>query len=236
MRTKITACAILLLYSTSDGFAQAPRPTTPTTPPVAMATVPATAVGGSVTINSTAYVVNAKKQLATGVEYYTMKPASAKAKAATFLRTGDTYRPTVFTQAQYETFLKTGKVSSFGKVQTMTVNGMTLRYVTSGTSTAFFATKRNGRDVNILEYVGNPQVLAVDNDDTGGGGMNPDQLVCRRGCLSSSDECHEEYGQDDEECTWGFLECLLFCEEIFPLKTRPGFMHKLVTTMTVAYK
>lgn len=110
-----------VLCATTVAIAQTPPAATTTSTTITAATTAASNVGQTITVDNHAFVVSARKQLATGVEFYSLKATTPKAIGVNYLRTRNTYNPTVFTQAQYEAFVRTGKVSSFGKLQTKTV-------------------------------------------------------------------------------------------------------------------
>ncbi len=161
MNTIPTPFAILtgILLCVSQGVS-AQVPTTSETASSVALVAPAN-VGGSVTIGGTSYVVSAKKQLATGVEYYTMKPATTKVKGATFIRTNGFYEPTVFTQAQFAAFFSTGKLSSFGALKTSTSGGKTFYHTTKGAKIVSFLPSNIGSRVLIHEY---PDAVPISND------------------------------------------------------------------------
>ncbi len=209
MKTRIstpTLLAALLLCAPLGAFAQTKPATTPpvvSTPPVA--TAPSVNVGQSVTISSTSYVVSAKKQLATGVEYYTMKPLTTKAKGATFLRTNGAYNATVFTQAQYEAFMNTGKMSSFGSLSEVTVKGTSRKYTTKGTTTAVLGVV--GSDLVVYEFLGPVTMLSEKQDDPTACDAACQHGKCISGCLGEVLDCilggKSDCGAVGERCRVG---------------------------------
>ena len=234
MRTQSTTSTLLiglLFIVTTNISAQAQPVNTATGTTASTMSMPPASVGQTVTINNTAFVVSTTKQLATGVEYYTMKAPTPKAKPSSFLRSNNKYNATVFTQAQYETFLKTGKLSSFGALRSTVINGTKANYTTNGTTTAVYARNRNGDRLTILEFVGSVDELSLQV----GGGPSPDHQICIRGCSSSMDDCEAAYGVDDPECWGGWVDCVTFCDEIFT-RTRPAKLHSLQSVMPILLK
>ncbi len=208
---------------TSSGVA--PLPVAATTPNV----------GGSVTINNTSYVVSAKKQLATGVEFITMKPASANVKAATFLRTKNTYNATVFTQAQYTAFYSTGKLSSFGALEKVSKDGVDNWFVTTGSTIALFRTKKS-TELEMVEVPRPTRVSALDNPP--GGCTCCGNNGCA-GCADAQATCSCKAIQDWLSCTdcddWvnsRYIRCLI--DETYAKSIAAA--HILVTSKAILFR
>ena len=230
MRTRITTATLLagaILCAPLVGFAQIPTvvATAPTT-----VTTSSVNVGQSVTINSTSFVVSAKTLLATGVEYYTMKPATTRATPATFLRTNNLYKATAFTQAQYQSFLTTGKISSFGTIKEMLSNGRKLKYATKGSSMAVFVAKIGGGGVDIFEITGPGVVtLAADNGTgSGSGGCDKDllgkDLCCAIDCICVGDGCGT------------YEKCVLTCRSSTSVGTTTMALHTILSSKPILFQ
>jgi len=107
-------------------------------------------VGQTITLDNTSFKVSTKKQLAKGVEYYTMTESTANSPAVTYLRTNEAYARTVFAADQYSAFLKTGRMSSFGTLkQEVYANGSKVNYVTKGSTDAYML--GNGKGLSVVE-------------------------------------------------------------------------------------
>lgn len=210
MNSTSTTLAILtglLLSATPGVFAQVPSPVAAA--PVAVAQ-PAANVGQTVTISSTSYVVSAKQQLAAGVEYYTMKAATPKSVAKNYLRTREKYSATVFTQAQFEAFLKTGKMSSFGTLVKKDVEGRKVVYVEKGSTKALLGA--DGGELIIYEFIGDlTSVLLQDN----GSGGTVDRKKCGKVCFDNWDECMANSTSSEAEglCMARFFGCIGWCDD-----------------------
>ncbi len=226
-RTMITRTALLtvtLLLITTGVFAQvAATSTTATTSATTMASAN---VGQTITLSGTAYKVSAKKVLATGVEFYTVKATTPKAPAKYFLRTRDTYNPTVFTQAQYEAFLRTGKVTSFGTLKQRTAGSSKHHYMIKGNVYAAFGVMGTG--LEMFEYT-HPTVLAVPVDDGTGGDI----------CAAPKDE-------DKHFCCYIDCTCMMPCEDLEKCKAAcdeehgkaslPSSYHRINTSKTILFR
>ncbi len=228
MRSRTALLTGSLLFATAVVFAQT-EPTSPapivTAPPVAI--VPSATVGQTITLSGTAYKVSAKKVIATGVEFYSVKATTPKAATKYFLRTNDRYNPTIFTQAQYEAFMTTGKVPSFGTVL-MTVKGPdTLLHVTTGNTVALPMLGTNGELV-IYEFINGAQTMALQT------GQVPRRRPRVRGnqytscldkCRSTEATCTKNATTADakEKCTDAYALCLAGCNVMH--RTQPVSIH-----------
>lgn len=202
-------CAAFLY--TANTIAQVPTTTAPTTSTQATSnTTVSVPVGQTITFNSTTYQVTAKKQLAEGVEYYTVKASTPKAKAVNYLRSNGAYNPTVFTQAQYESFLKTGKVSSFGVLASTKLDGQVVWSTTRTTAKAYF-TQDGDKGVFIAE-VPTSQVAALENNNDGGGSFYC-TLFCSSCCGRAKESCDEGPVQSPDEayCQKEYNKCREGC-------------------------
>lgn len=205
MKTRINhsiCLALGVLLGSTVASAQVTKPAVPV--PSAPNTVVTTAsVGQTITLNSVAYKVNAKKQLAAGVEYYTMVPTTnLKGKTVNYLFSNNVYNPTVFSQAQYEAFFSTGKLSSFGTLKKVTRNKKVVNYTTKGTSTLLMVV--DGKDVDLGEFAG--WVMAADDNEPTGGGSDLD--VCKGICFADAIIGCKQEGQSDEACKQLYNDCL----------------------------
>lgn len=190
------------LFGTADAYAQVTKPVVSGTATQIVAnTTTAVGVGQTINLFSAAYQVTAKKQLAPGVEYYTAKTIATKGNQ-NFLRTHASYERTMFTQAQYESFISTGKLSSFGTLKQETVDGTKVWSVTKGTQKALFATSPDN-SVSIVEAEGSVLAAPRPPDTGGGAGCLPifcfcckdERRDCKEGPVQSPDEdyCDKEY-------------------------------------------
>lgn len=163
----------------------------------------ASSVGKTITLGGVLLNVKASKELSDGVEYYTLQPSTPKAKAVNYVRSTGAYNRTVFSQAQFENFFKTGKVSSFGTPRTTTVNGTTLTYVTKDGSTALFLAKPGAKAGIMYEYQGPAAMLANDNGQPPG--MSNDTWNCIVRCYARYYACDlaDMDGHKSMTCTVG---------------------------------
>ncbi len=238
MRTKILACTLLaglLLSPTNSAFAQATKPIAAATP-IATSPTAAASVGQTITLNNTSFVVNAKKQLATGVEFYTMKPASPKAKPATFLRTNNRYNATDFTQTQYEAFLRTGKLPSFGTLlETISGKDTLLHINTGNTAAVIVATDKD--ELVIVEFINGAQVMAMSTGKIPKRKRpSPNEISsCIDACRAVRKTCEgkatSEAGKD--KCWDAFGLCQAGCSFILP--EQPVSIHVIRPAMPISF-
>ncbi len=236
MRTRTTLLTTSLLFATAVCFAQTkPTSTAPivTAPPVATAP-PSATVGQTITLSGTAYKVSTKKVLATGVEYYSMKATTPKAVTQYFLRTNNKYNATVFTQAQYEAFIKTGKLSSFGSLKKGVVGGRNMRYVTKGTTNVLFAANKG--TLSMYEFVGSiSTVMAAEQQQP----QSPERTNCKLGCnaeYGTGSQCDKDFGPQDADsvdpCGQELFACWDRCDEAYKSPKPPvNHLVKPVTTI-----
>jgi len=222
----------ILMFTAQSAFAQkpataAPSPTTITT------TMAAANVGQTITLSSTAYKVNAKKVLATGVEYYAVKAITSKAPTKYFLRSNDRYSATVFTQAQYEAFISTGNVSSFGPVLMSVIGQDTLLHMRSGNTVALPMLGTNGELV-VYEFINGAQTMALQT------GQVPKRrprvrgnqyTSCLDGCRSTYSGCNTNATAeaDKEKCTDTYALCLAGCNVMH--RTQPVSIHVISSSI-----
>lgn len=220
-RTALLSAAILL--ATADCSAQVPRPTVLSgTVNTTANTTASASVGQTITLNNTAFVVNAKKALASGVEFYTLKATTPKAKAVNYVHTASGYNPTVLTQAQYQTFFNTGKLSSFGTLRKHTANGTTYDHVIVGATAVSFKVAKKGSYVLIQEYGGGVTDMALANNDEGPSDANE---VCSDACwwrpCNPDDELiilENPQCTNPDPCICNLLSCWDRCDEHIPLR------------------
>ncbi len=211
MRTKTTATLLTgaFLFAAYGAFSQAPNTSMAVTS-VSMAT--SATVGQSVTINNTAFVVKAKKELSPGVEFYAVKAATSKA-TENYIRSNNTFGGTVFSQAQYEAFVASGKMSSFGTVYQYTVDGTTVNYVLNGKVAALLIPDGNG--LVIYEFSNDPIVMA--KPATGGSSSgatvpkNGTAVGCITRCGSQVSNCRANKPPTVSSCDDQLDECLAAC-------------------------
>lgn len=229
MRTKSTTCTLLaaiLLFATHCACAQGTQTATsaPTTA-IASTTTAAANVGQTITLSGTSYKVSAKKVLATGVEFYTVKATTPKAPTTYFLRSNNRYNPTVFTEAQYTAFLQTGKVTSFGAIKRHLKNGKTHYSTTKGTVYAVFGDGKGGLD--ILEFSGPAAAALASNDDDDLEECPIEEVgplqCCYLDCICCCGECDKQ------------PECVADCDSQFP-EGRKLSTHRITVTQAVMYK
>ena len=220
MRTALFT--VPLLFATTGALAQVPKPIITATP--ITTTTTAATVGQTITLAGTAYKVSTTKVLATGAEYYAVK-ATTTGATKYFLRTNNVYNATVFTQTQYETFLKTGKLSSFGTLARSVVGGRPIQIVTKGTVKAIFST-RSG-EFKMFEFTGDLSTVLPLNDQG-----TADLAQCKATCKIVDEVCQEMYGKDDMDCTWAWLMCLDDCDKAAK-KPGLGKVHVIRTTTPI---
>ncbi len=184
MRTRTALLSTSLLFATAGVLAQT-RPAT-TIPPT---TTTAPTVGQTFTVSGTAYKVSSKTVLTTGVEYYTAKATTPGAVTKNFLRTKNTMNATAFSQKQYAALLKTGKLSTFGQLKSVTVGSRVIQYVvmgstsmTRGSTSALLYS--NGKRLGMLEIPGD---ITESMKPTG---ISPERQKCLTSCWDSFDTCY----------------------------------------------
>jgi hypothetical protein len=237
MKTSLTTAALLIgsMSVASGAFGQVQTAISSGNTTTISTTTTSASVGQTITLNGTSYVVNAKKVLASGVEYYAVKATTPKATTKYYLRTNKTYSPTVFTQAQYEAFLSTGKVPSFGTLQ-MTVKGAdTLVHVNSGNTVALPVLGEKNELV-VYEFINGAETM----------GMRTGQPVPRRPrvrgpgytdcvvrCRAARTSCEENAGTESakEKCWDAFGLCASGCNVMF--NAQPVSIHVIRTAVPV---
>ena len=207
-RTMSWMGALLLFIGQTS--AQTP---TAVTPAINTNTATAVNVGGTISLNSISYTVSAKKVLATGVEFYAARNATTNA-TNNFIRSDNKYSPTVFNQAQYEAFLASGKMSSFGTVYQYAMDGTNVTYGFSGAVAAIFTPGTGG--LVITEFDNDPTVMAkpakpggtttTTKPPTSGGGFAT--CISRCGNQASNCRANKPPGVD---CSKQFDECIAGC-------------------------
>lgn len=236
---KTTTTLLGLVLSTSLAIAQVKPPVATAPPTASVNTTAAANVGQTVVFNATSYVVNAKTQLIPNVEYYTVKTSALKAKNEFFVRSNGRYNRTTFTLAQFQNFLKTGKMSSFGTVKEKAIYGRPQKYVSNATSTIVFLVKKSGGLAHLFEFPGTVDVLAADN----GNGCNYENCAaCADPCMCGNTACYRECmargEQTEEECNDLSWECYdVWCGGSDtplgqPTPSRPSISVRHVLTMT----
>ncbi len=228
MRTRTALLTGWLLFASAGVFAQTRSSTTIT--PITTTTTSATA-GQTITLSGTAYKVSTVKVLATGVEYYAAKATTSGAVTTNFLRTNNTYNATVFSQSQYETFIKTGRMSTFGTVKKYaTPSGSTGYYVAVGTTKAYLVA--DGKDLFINEVITSRE-------------LTPEEQITVRNCKDACDvaalECRRQGNEDVAEgegdrylrtCTPTLEACTNKCYTDVLTKIRLSY-HALSAAVTV---
>lgn len=237
MRTTITSCTLLavsVLCAASGAMAQVAKPVTSATP-ITTAPMPAATVGQTITLNNTTYVVNAKEQLTTGMEYYTMVPSALKAKPVNFLRTNNRYNATVFTPTQYRTFLATGKLPSFGTLlETISGTDTLLHANIGGTVAVMVATGRN--ELVMFEFINGAQTMAMTTGKIPQRPkVSPNQYSsCVDRCRSTRTSCEGNAGSQagKDRCWDVFGLCVAGCSVMVP--QQPVSIHVIRTTVPLA--
>lgn len=235
MRTRSILLTASLLFATAGAFAQVPKPIAIATP---IATItPSATVGQTITLAGTAYTVSAKKVIATGVEYYTVKATtSLKAPSTYFLRTNNKYNSTVFTQAQYEAFIKTGKLSSFGSLKKGVVVGRNMSYVTKGTTNVLFAANKG--TLSMYEFIGDLSTVMTAEEEQP---QSPERTSCKLGCndrYGTGSECEAEFPppvgvETDDVCGNELFACWGRCDDAF--ESRKPSLHVVKSITTIKY-
>jgi hypothetical protein len=204
--------AAAYLCAISPAYPQVPTTTTITT-------ITAANVGQTITVAGTPYTVNTKKVITTGVEHYSVKATTPKAITQYFLRTNDRYNATAFTQAQYEAFITTGKLASFGPVL-MSVKGQdTLLHVNTGNTVALPMVGASG-EVVIYEFINGAQTMGLRT------GQVPKRRPRVRGnqytscldkCRSTDSSCNKNAttNAEKEKCTDAYGLCLAGCNVMY---------------------
>lgn len=210
-------CATVLLIS-ATGSAQPGVPNKPVT----QAAAPAVEVGQMITIRELQYKVSAKKVLAPGVEYYTAKATAPKSVAKSFLKTNGEYNPTVFSQSEFESFIRTGKLSSFGALSTYADSGATLTYVTKGTTQAAFGIRQG--ELAILEMPGDvvDVIARQQQQNSNGKKPSPARLSCYNLCKVDDVQCQKELGEGAHECFDDWYYCTAICNYKYPREGKPS--------------
>ncbi len=194
-------------------------------------------MGQTITVADQAFVVSAMKQLAKGVEYYTAKAAAPNAKPVNFLRTDDSYHATVFTQAQYEAFLKMVKVPSFGKLMQSISGKDTLMYTVMGNTIALVVATDNNELV-LFEYIGGAQAMPMTGGSPAPSRPKPPSnhhTYCLDQCRGTRNSClnnNAATAADKDKCWSAFGLCAAGCS-LIP-RMQPASVHVIPTTVPVA--
>ncbi|MBL7938601.1 MAG: hypothetical protein JNL43_04500 [Flavobacteriales bacterium] len=238
-KTKYNLLIGACLLFASGLFAQGTIPTTPTT------TTAAASIGQTITLDGVAYKVSGKKVLATGVEHYTVKGTTPKAIAKYYLRSNNTYNPTVFTAAEFTSFYSTRRLSSFGTMQKVPSDGVDYWYSSKDATVIRFSSGKT----NVLEITELPgmTVLALDNGSgctccIAGGCQGCADKARQCQCIAEKtyfEKCNPEIDQLLIPCTWLVNDAYYRCMDgKSPLPSNPykPKSHFLTTSLPILFQ
>ncbi len=168
-----------------------------------------------VQVNGKTFQTVKKTVLNTETGYYQLKEKGKRgAKQESYIKIGDQFHTTVFTETELKNFFNTGKMSSLGRREKATFrDSLKIEYINKGAKKIFILAK--GSQLNVFEYLGEVKDLfaALEDDDPRPEG---ELKECEDGCLGRKyDECEAEFGEGNTVCWNDMIYCLLRCNKEF---------------------
>ena len=166
------------------------------------------------------FTVVKKTTLSTTTEYLQLKEKVAgnagNASIQSYIKSNGVYNKTIFNEAEWQAFFKTGNLSSLGTImQIKRGDNGSLKYITKN-NTSVFVSGKNGV-VHILECGKDIKTVMANIN------QSPERTACKDACSAIDKKCREdgliinnEDGSTTDPCDDPWLFCLLDCDNNIP--------------------
>ena len=150
--------------------------------------------------------------------YQLKQKGETGAKQEAYIKIDNKFHKTVFTETELKNFLKTGKISSLGRMEKATFrDSLKIKYIDKGVKKIFVSIK--GNQLNVFEYLGGVKDLFASLEQDEDNRPEGELRDCEDGCFGRKyDECEAEFGVGNDVCFVDMIHCLLRCHRAFGRK------------------
>ncbi len=197
-------------------------------------------IAQDVQVNGKTFQTVKKTVLNSETGFYQLKEkGKIGAKQESYIKTGNQFHKTVFTETELKNFIQTGNVSSLGKIEREKITDSTgIKYLNKGSKKVFFTAKKNL--LTVYEYTVKANDISIkaklSNDEDQGPQETDEWKECVSGCFQIEDECKEEFGPqpeypDHNVCNDDWTDCYTRCNTVFSRGGKGGNLVKYIITV-----